>query len=718
MINLALGIIVWIGIICNLFLGLLVYNRSRNNSVNITFSLLAGFSAIWAIGLFFYENPFYLSSYSWLKFVYIIVILTIASFFFFSFIFPQKTTRSLLLPVFIYCLFTTPFAYIIIFTRLFLVDVVAETWGHRQILGPVYPVYGLIISFFAVWATLNFFRSYKRERGLAKAQLRYLFFGAFFFSLIPIILDVVFPVLLKNSQFIWFSPIAATFLVGFTSYAIIKHRLMDIRLVVARSVAYSLLILIIGVFYAAGFFILGNLFIGNTSTAELWISTILALIVAFTFQPLLHILEKLTDRIFYQNHYDAQLLLGKLGRIMASYISLEDLSSNLLSELFSQVKISQGSLLLIKDKHITWVKTIGYKMTPEFDEQEIDRLVNFSKNGGKLIVIEEIEEGEIKEILRHNNFNLILPLIVKQETLGLLILGEKESGDIYSLEDLQFFEILIPQMAIAIQNSLAYEEIRRFSTILQNEVKHATNDLQNANEKLKELDKLKDEFLSVASHDLTTPMIAVKSYLWMALYRSPTPLDTKVREYLDIALQSTDRLIRLVQDLLTVSRIKSKRLIFNMITLDLSSIADQIYKELKIKAYEDRIQLSISHENKPLMVNIDKTKIMEVIENLLGNALKFTPSGGKVTIHTRINGNMAEVQVSDTGPGIGEIDQEQLFQKFSRLDNFQLHGTSGTGLGLYIAKQIVILHGGKIWVKSQWGKGSTFIFSLPLVKQK
>lgn len=713
-------VIVFFTALANLILGFAVYRKNPKSATHTLLALIAIVIALWTVTNYFSLNsavPY--QSLFWIQMVMFVTSPLGPLIYLFLTAYPNSELKiNPRLALFIVS--SIAIVAIISLTSLMFSSVSLVNGVHPQP-GPGIILFGLLTIGFLAFGFKNIILKYKQSKGLVRLQLQYLVLGVILTFSLQFFTNFVFVILMNYSNFVVFGPTFSLILVGSLAYAIVRHRFLDIRLVVARTIAYTILVFLIAVFYIVGFFLLGTLFIGETSKQEIWVSTILTLIVAFSFQTLQRKLEKLTDKIFYKDHYDARLLLEKLGRIMASYISLEELTSNLFEELFAQVKISQGVLLLIKDNHISWVKTVSYEKTPEFDENEITQIVEYLHNNHQknqsIMVFEELEEGPIKNILRRNNFNLVFPLVAKQETLGLLALGEKASGDLYSNDDLQVFDILIPQMAIAIQNSIAYEEIRRFSVVLKEEVERATSDLQKANERLKELDKLKDEFVSVASHELRTPMTAIKSYLWMALNKSPKPLNIKTKEYLDIAIKSTDRLIGLVQDLLTISRIEGKRLILDLEKTEIGSLVQQIYKELKIKADENHLQLSYKPAAEPLTAKIDKTRMMEVLENLLGNALKFTPEGGKVSIATKKSGSMIEVRVSDTGPGIADKDQELLFQKFNRLDNTQTTAAPGTGLGLYIAKQIVTLHGGQIWVESKLGEGTTFAFSLPVVKE-
>ena len=257
-------------------------------------------------------------------------------------------------------------------------------------------------------------------------------------------------------------------------------------------------------------------------------------------------------------------------------------------------------------------------------------------------------------------------------------------------------------VGLAVQNAQLYTKLE-----------HTTEKLNRANVKLKQLDELKDEFVSLASHELRTPMTAIKSYLWMVLNKSQN-LDPQMRSYLDIASQETEHLIKLVQNMLTISRIESQRLELTLQNLDLFEIVKLVYNTLKIKADEKHLTFTLLPYPEKVIVNADKEKLSEVFENIIGNALKYTPDNGNISIHFTTEKNKAGVHVTDSGPGISEKDLKKLFQKFGRLEEAKQSRTSGTGLGLYISKQIVELHKGSIKIESEVGKGTTFSVYLPL----
>jgi signal transduction histidine kinase len=237
------------------------------------------------------------------------------------------------------------------------------------------------------------------------------------------------------------------------------------------------------------------------------------------------------------------------------------------------------------------------------------------------------------------------------------------------------------------------------------------------NAELVKLDRVKDEFVSLTSHELRTPLTIIKNYLWMAVNKPDMPLGPGTKKYLDTALHSVDRLMGLVEDMLTVSHIHSSKFALKKVQVDFIALVKGIHEEYQVKATEKQLQYPLTTDTASLMLDIDSNKVQQVYINLLGNALKFTPNGGTVaTTITQKDGKIS-VSVSDTGPGIQKDKQNQLFTKFGKIDDSykNLPTTSGTGLGLYISQEIMKLHSGEISVQSDYGAGSTFTMTLPTV---
>lgn len=237
--------------------------------------------------------------------------------------------------------------------------------------------------------------------------------------------------------------------------------------------------------------------------------------------------------------------------------------------------------------------------------------------------------------------------------------------------------------------------------------------------KEREVAEMKDEFLSVASHELRTPMTAIKGFIDMVLKEQVGKLPTrKMREYLELAYVGNDRLIKLVNDMLNVSRIEAGRMKFNLESVQIELLIDQLTTEFHNLCVAKMTYLKFDKPKKPLpKVLVDPDKVYIVLTNLVGNAIKFTNKGG-VTLTAKQEGDEVIIAVKDTGAGIDKADQDMLFKKFTQIDA-SLTREKGTGLGLYIVKMIVGKLGGRVWVDSEGkGKGSTFSFSLPIKGSK
>lgn len=233
--------------------------------------------------------------------------------------------------------------------------------------------------------------------------------------------------------------------------------------------------------------------------------------------------------------------------------------------------------------------------------------------------------------------------------------------------------------------------------------------------KQKELEALKNEFLANVSHDLRTPLTCIRGSLQLLGNDGGHSLTPSQEKNLAIAFNNIDRLTRLINDLLDVSKLEAKRFTIKTAPFRVDDLVQSLVNEFGAWGKTKGVTVLTDLE-KPLEIEADQDRIGQVLTNLIGNALKFTPSGGMVTVVGKRTADLQKVQlgVRDTGPGIAEKDFHKLFEKFSRIESQAMQGVSGTGLGLTIAKEIVELHGGNIWIESEEGKGSYFVFELPL----
>jgi signal transduction histidine kinase len=311
-------------------------------------------------------------------------------------------------------------------------------------------------------------------------------------------------------------------------------------------------------------------------------------------------------------------------------------------------------------------------------------------------------EFELKTIIAH-------PLVIREKVVGILEYASTVKKENITELEQSIMTQFTAEVSRALDNAFLYQDLKATSEMLT-----------RANERLKELDALKDDFVSIASHELRTPMTAIRSYSWMALYRPDIPLSEKMKKYLSRTLISTERLINLVNDMLNISRIESGRVEVLPRAFDIRTLVRDVMIEVEVKASEKKLDIRILESNIP-KVFADPDKVHQVLLNLMGNAMKFTPNNGQISVSFFTDGKIVQTSVKDSGVGIAKEDLGRLFTKFGRLDSSYVAAATsgGTGLGLYISKKLIDLMKGKISVSSEGeNKGATFSFILPIASEE
>lgn len=237
-------------------------------------------------------------------------------------------------------------------------------------------------------------------------------------------------------------------------------------------------------------------------------------------------------------------------------------------------------------------------------------------------------------------------------------------------------------------------------------------DLSTQKDKAVEL--AKDELLSLASHQLRTPATGVKQYVGMVLQGFAGKLSASQKNLLEKAYASNDRQLRIINEILHLAKIESGRIVLAKQRTNLNDLVNDILNEQRADIEAAEHQAEAVLPNRPVTIDADTHMLRMAIENLLSNAIKYTPKGGKITINVSKDGSHAYVKVADTGVGIRPADSKKIFRQFSRLSNIMSQQVGGTGIGLYLAKHLVELHGGSINFESRPGKGSTFTIAMPL----
>lgn len=265
------------------------------------------------------------------------------------------------------------------------------------------------------------------------------------------------------------------------------------------------------------------------------------------------------------------------------------------------------------------------------------------------------------------------------------------------------------------------EEFNKMSLALQNaymglerKVSERTAELMVANQRLAELDKMKSDFVSNVSHELRTPLTAIKGSTDNMIDGLTGELNEKQVRYLTRIKSNTDRLARLINELLDLARMEAGRIDLKPTDLSLVPLTKEAAESLRPMATEKLVDLEIASADASVTAWADRDKVTQVLMNIIGNAIKFTPPHGRVTVAVERNGaGWVQLSVTDTGPGIPAEETDKIFAKFYQAAQAGKQKTKGTGLGLAISKALVEMHGGRLWVESEVGKGSVFSFTLP-----
>jgi GAF domain-containing protein len=290
---------------------------------------------------------------------------------------------------------------------------------------------------------------------------------------------------------------------------------------------------------------------------------------------------------------------------------------------------------------------------------------------------------------------LAVPLLREERIMGALTVWRKEAGN-FSTEVVNLLQTFATQSALAIQNARLFREIDDKSRQIEAANRH------------------KSEFLANMSHELRTPLNAIIGFSEVLQEKLFGELNEKQAEYTDDILSSGRHLLSLINEILDLSKVEAGRMELELATFDLPLAIDNARTFVRERATKHGITLDVTVDDRLGDIVGDERKIKQILLNLLSNAVKFTPEGGRIGIKARQADGSVEISVSDTGIGIAPEDQPKIFEEFRQVGADYAHKVEGTGLGLTLAKKFVELHGGRIWVESEVGKGSAFTFSLPL----
>ena len=703
-------------IVSTAVLGLVVYMNNRKSVVNRVFALFACAIVVWLTCLFIADtsnSP--QTSILFLRMGIAVSIIMATAFILLADVLSSKGHRNEM--VWLVCILPVIFFVPLSFSNYVVQGVSLKPWGADVVSGPIYTYITIFFFSSMVVGGLLILRRMKRRTIAERRQSKLVLLGVVLTFMVNALTNLILVPFGISQYGVLLGVPSILFIVGFTSYAIIRHKLFDIRLIVARSVTYLLSIVTIGVAYGYLAFALVDRFFysgtGKPSLSQNTANTALAVVLAFTFQPIRRFFEKITDKIFYRDKYDAQLLINNVGRILSSEIQLENLTTQVVQEIKKQMRVEHADIIVLEDN----------KENIFFDAGHMQNRVTLHRRdlvklGNSVVIADDLASGERKHIMNTYGMSVASALRANKQLIGYLFLGQKSSGDAYTNADIDVVRIIVNELAVAVQNAKAFTEIQRFNETLQDKVTDATRKLRRANEELKALDQAKDEFISMASHQLRTPLTTAKGYVSMVLDGDFGKFPSKMKAPLDQALDSSNRMAGLINDLLNVSRMDAGKFFIDAVDVDLAvEVQGELNQLVNLsKAKEVTVNYRPPKKKVPI-IKLDLDKTRQVIMNIIDNAIYYSAppnGGGQVSVTLDVEGDEVVFKVADNGIGVPDEIKPKLFAKFYRAGNAQSARPDGTGLGLYLVKRVVEDQGGEIIFESKVGVGSIFGFRMPI----
>lgn len=422
-------------------------------------------------------------------------------------------------------------------------------------------------------------------------------------------------------------------------------------------------------------------------------------------------------------------LLRKLDEISLATVDLQKMAEKIAAAIATDLGYELVSIAVVGQKkaHLRWLAAASAIdwLTHELHTISIDEATMPWGNGG--LAVKAINEEKsyytenLQDVFPANIARVIIgtkspdgnairlhttvyPLRFGQQVLGLLTMSTTRPPSKISRFEQESISGIVGLVALALYKADIYDDLQ-----------HTTAQLEQANSRLQALDLAKSEFLSIASHQLYTPLTAIRGYLSMLKEEDFGPLEQKQAPIIDIVNKSAERLIDLIKNLLDISRIESGRFELNLEVVDLTVMAQEIVQDLLPNAMSKNLKL-VWHKPAAALPSIiaDRQRLRQVVLNYVDNAIKYSDKG-QIDVKVIQQGATVEFSVTDTGKGIDPKEINMLFTKFTRTKDASRSHTSGTGLGLYVARQIINEHRGEVLASSPGkGKGSTFTVRLPI----
>jgi len=722
-----INIVLIVTLLLNLLLGILIFLNGHKRKINIVYSLNIIAIMSWVVAMILYRSAPAETSLFWCTILYITPTFIASSFLYFTYIFPSQKDKNVFLKSLLIFSINGFIVAMVAIPGLIIKEVNIRSGLEKEIIfTKLYWFYFIYTAEFFSYGFWRLFKKYLKSVGIERLQILYLLSGYALAANLAFATNLIMP-WIGFFSLNWLGQAFTIIMVAFTSYAILKYRLMDIRIVARKTFIYfGIATFAYGIFYLVTW-IYDYSFGGVYSPAALVSGIIIAPIFIMTFYAIDKGLRIFANKHLFASLYNYQETINKLTDELNYYIDLDKIVGLIVDTIKKTMQLDRAGVLLINTEinptQYQIAKVIGFNRQNGISLVQDNFLTQYLQKNQKPLVRDELSLlsrdansqkdkqsfDRLFEHMKHIEASLCLPLMSSNKLIGIIVLGAKISGDAYTQEDLELLNTMSKQAGIAIENAMLYRQVKNFSKTLQGKVDEQTK-------YLKELLEMKGDFLRVVNHQLNTPLSVMNGFFSMMEEGSyPT------EKALPSIKAGLERINSTVADFWDAYQLEGERMKMQPQKTDVTEIVDRlILEKQKMQAAQTK-GIAIVAEKPKFKVPVcwcDYKKIAHVISNLLDNAVFYTEHGS-VTVSYELAGDYLKVNVKDTGVGIYGEDKDKIFQKFSRGQKATDHRPDGSGLGLFIAKKIVEGNFGEISFYSEGkDKGTTFSFTVSIYKNQ
>jgi two-component system NtrC family sensor kinase len=696
------NVALFLAFLLNTGLGLLVFlKESPHRRVNIAFSLLSWALAVWALSILM----IYLFSalgwkLFWVRMSFVASSNIPSTFLYFSLLFPRERRRIARMTRIL--IFSPGLVFTFLsFTVLIVRTVHWETLTVDHGIAYRFFVFYLMVMMFG--GVFSLIQSYAKSVGLERIQIKYCFLGTLLAAIPAVLFNLVLPSF-WTSRLSYLGPATTLIMVTFITYAILKHRLMDINIILTKGTTYVLLIMVLFLPAFALLVYAEKLFFHQVNYYFSLIVLLLVLVLTFFYDQLKAGTEKAVEQLLFKDRYDYRKTIGEFSKAMVSILDLNSLSKKIIGTITDTMGVDKASLLLFDEEKGGYLfvesKNVNLDLAPP-GLPKGDPLPHTLQKMKEVVVREELVKGfHLKELdavvqsMTQLEAEVSIPLISKGLLIGMINLGHRVANEIYSYEDIELLNMLANQAAIAIENAKLYEDLKRSKSYIRRADRLASLGTLTAG----------------LAHEIRNPLVAIKTLTQLLPDRLE---DEEFRNhFLQIASGEVDRISSLVNELLEFARPSEPKLERE----DINAILDGMLLLISTETKKKFVQVVKEYTPDVPPVTVDREQIKQVFLNVLLNALDATPENGTITVKTRSflkpgGEHYVQVEFTDTGCGIPSEYLEDIFTPFFTTK------IKGSGLGLSISNQIIQDHKGYIDVESYVNRGSTFFINLPVMQE-